>query len=72
MGLTSRERFELWATKNDPPREEPRAWPLLERSGSGDGYLDLYVQKHWEGWQAGSVDGYQQGYMDRGLEEEGA
>ena len=25
-------------------------WGILERSG--EGYLDLYTQRRWEGWQA--------------------
>lgn len=47
-----RPEFEAWAQATRPSR----SWvDVGERSG--DGYLDLYVQKQWEGWVAATVTG---------------
>lgn len=51
-----REAFEFWVKQNDPRfGKADRPFPLLERVPAG--YLDLYVQKQWEGFQAGYKEG---------------
>jgi len=42
-----RAAFEKWVLQ---ARKQTQPFGLVERSG--DGYIDLYTQKHWEGWQA--------------------
>lgn len=48
--MTIRKEFEKWVLKS---RKQTQPWGLTELNSKGDGYLDLYTQKHWEGWQAG-------------------
>ena len=62
---SSRSAFEYWVLKT---RVQTQPWSLIERSSSGEGYLDLYTQKRWEGWQAGyqkQWEGWQAGYIAR-------
>jgi hypothetical protein len=50
MGMTTSEMrttFERWILGT---RKQTQPFGLIERSG--EGYFDLYTQKHWEGWQA--------------------
>lgn len=44
-----RTEFERWILST---RKQTQPWSLVERSSDGEGYLDLYTQKQWEGWQA--------------------
>lgn len=70
----TREQFEAWVLRT---RIQSQPFGLVERSG--EGYLDLYTQKEWQGWQAASeaisfsiaamkprIQGaaYQQGFFD--------
>jgi hypothetical protein len=43
----SRKAFEAWVLAT---RKQTQPYGLVERSG--EGYLDLYTQKQWEGWRA--------------------
>ena len=44
-----RDKFEAVMLRTDT---DERFYPLLERThGTGDGYLDLYIQLRWEGWK---------------------
>lgn len=52
--LESRKAFEKWILKT---RKQTQPWGLTELNHAGDGYLDLYTQKQWEGWQAGFAAG---------------
>lgn len=45
--------FERLVTLQEP---QPAAYTLLTRSDSGDGYLNLYVQKKWEMFKAVIAD----------------
>ena len=48
-----REEFEKYITSvYGPTHEQP--WSIIEHSG--EGYLDLYTQRRWEGWQAACMN----------------
>ncbi len=42
-----RPQFEAWILAT---RKQTQPFGLTERSG--EGYLDLYTEKHWQGWKA--------------------
>ena len=44
-----KKEFENWILRT---RIQTQPWSLIEPNESGKGYLDLYTQKQWEGWQA--------------------
>lgn len=50
QGQDKRAEFEAWHAKNF---KHMQPWPEFARSESfPEEYLDLYMQKRWEGWQA--------------------
>jgi hypothetical protein len=51
-----RDKFEFWVLRSV---KQTRPWSPIERSSSGDGYLDLYTQNPWSPIErSSSGDGY--------------